>query len=399
MARTADTTRAVTSPMTPVEPPALSCPPSSRDRRIAIELAARSLDIRHTPTPENLDADTALERTVTAVIDCLGLGAREPVATLDERTRLLAELLAIAVGGIDARWPQRIVTAACDLVDSEGVSDIEEIRSFVAAFVQRSLDTQPARRSRHFRSAVEWADEVGYLYGSVHAERAALRAYRASLVDNPAHALDRLERALFHRAARSVARDSTLPEWRLAAAELCVRLGRHGQAVDYFNQAWPALDALGDPASKRMIQAFRSAAHSSRLVGDVQSSSRYSLEVVRRTHVALERAVDLAMGAISPLASNASELELELGIALAATGDIAGALRWAQYVIAADPTIVVAGSAVWVSARRHAAIYQRALGQTQLAADILTATLAELSTLFGPDHAIVIAVERQLRSL
>jgi tetratricopeptide (TPR) repeat protein len=385
--------------MTPAKPPTRSCPPSAIDRRIAIEQAAGLLSIRHTPRPKNLDADVDLEWTVTAVIDRLGLGAREPVATLDERARLLSELLSIAVGAIDARWPQRIVTAACDLVDSEGVTDIDELRAFVAAFVQRSLDAQPARRSRHYRSAVEWADEVGYLYGSVHAERAALQAYRASLVDNPAHALDRLERALFHRSARSVARDSTLPEWRLAAAELCARLGRHGQAVDYFNQAWPALDALGDPVSERMIQAFRSAAHSARLAGDFESSSRYSLEVVRRTHVALERAVDVAMGAISPLVSNASELELELGIALAATGDIAGALRWAQYVMAADPTIVAAGSAVWVSARRHAALYQRALGQTQLAADILTAALAELRTLFGPDHAIVIAVERQLGSL
>lgn len=386
--------------MSPPEPPNNSSSASSTDRRIAIEHAAGLLGIDRLPGPDpTADPATDLERTVQSVINDLGLGTREPTATINDRCQLLIELLDIAISPIDDRWPQRIVTAACDLADADGVDDMEEIRAFVASFVQRSLDTRPRRRNRHYRSAVEWADEVGYLFGSLHAERVSLQAYRESLATDPAHALIRLERAVFHRSARALPRDALLPRWRLAAADLCAQLGRHGDAVAYFSQAWPALDATGDPASERTIDAFRAAGRSARLAGDLEAWSRFALEAVRRLHIALERATRSDGGAPSSLMATAAEAELGLGAALAAVGNIAAALRWALYVASADPSVVTPGSHLWVSARSDAARYHHALGHPRSAAEILNSALDQLRPLLGSNHAAVVELDRQLRGL
>ncbi len=396
MDRTADVARAVRGPVTPTEPPFVPAVLDSSDRQRAIEHAAGLLGIR---LLDALTDGADLARIHHLIVGRLGLGTTAPRAPLEQRVLLLGELLEIAVGDIDSRWPQRIVTAACDLADAEGVEDLDEIRAFVAAFVQRSFGAQPARRGRHFRAAVEWADEVGYLYGSVHAERSALHAYREALDTEPARALDRLERAIFHRSARALARDTTLPEWRLSAAELCARLERHDEAINYFLEAWPALDASGNPASDRMIRAFHRTARSARAAGDLESSVRFSLEAVRRIHIALERIVDDGDVAPSSMMLTCAELELDLGAALAETGDYLGALRWALHVVSTDPSVVAPATTLWTSARSVAASYHRALGQPRSAAELLTATIDELQILLGPGHPVVAELDRQLRSL
>lgn len=345
------------------------------------------------------DADPQLVHTLHAVTGRLGLGERAPTASVDTRAGRLIELLETALSDIDARWPQRIVTAACDVADSEGIDDLDDIRAFVAAFVQRALDAQPYRRTNHYRNAVEWADEVGYLYGSVQAERVALGSYRALVGSNPERALERLERAIFHRSARFTNRDTTLPELRLAAAELSAELGRHEAVVEYVDLAWPALDAAGDPLDDRMIDAFRMAGRAAHSSGNVAAATRHALEAVRRGHAALERAVERGEPQICTRILRNSEAELELSVALAHSGNIPGALRWAVYVTGADAAVIGTGAPVWIDARFLAARYHAALGERKRSAEILTDTIALLRPLLGDAHSTIADLKRLLHDL
>jgi hypothetical protein len=341
----------------------------------------------------------SLVGTVNAIVMHLTGSVLPPerqVAPTKKRARVLDDLFRVACAPIDRSWPEHLVEQVAEVVEIEGITDMVAAFELTRVVVSVALEAHGADlHDRDVQAAVRWADEAGYLSGSWCAEQVAHADALALAHDDLEAAVVRLERAIHHRRGRYEPFDSLLPHLHLQAAAWRADLGDHHVALEHFQAAYPARDAVEDPTDPEVVSSLRAAVDSCCLVQRVPQAIEYQREVVRRMQFVAERRRSFGADLSSRQRWRAALVpdELKLAHLHLLNDDPCSTLAVLDVVDRLDSAVVRPGSRHHTVALGLRAQAYDHLGRDADAQALARRTLPQARRHFGYDDPLVLALE------